>query len=103
MLAIWISLSERATSVLAAVRRLTDIAARNAVGANIFNVLSILEITAPIQPIDVSPSLYRLEFPPVTRSGTNQKVVNVVHHLFHSELSEPRDSVRPARPPACGR
>jgi cation:H+ antiporter len=45
------SLPEVAASVIAALRRHPDIALGNIVGSNIFNILSILGITALIQPI----------------------------------------------------
>ena len=51
VVAVGTSLPELATSVVAAVRKETDIAIGNVVGSNIFNVLCILGITPLISPI----------------------------------------------------
>ncbi len=48
------SLPELATSVVAALRKQSDIAIGNVVGSNIFNVLCILGVTASVSPIDAS-------------------------------------------------
>jgi len=48
------SLPELATSVVAAVRKQSDIAIGNIVGSNIFNVLCILGVTATVSPIHAS-------------------------------------------------
>ncbi len=47
-------LPELATSVVAALRRQTDIAIGNVVGSNIFNVLCVLGLTATVSPISAS-------------------------------------------------
>ncbi|MBN2242567.1 MAG: calcium/sodium antiporter [Acidobacteria bacterium] len=47
------SLPELATSVMAAVRKEEDIAVGNILGSNIFNILSILGLTAWISPVHV--------------------------------------------------
>jgi cation:H+ antiporter len=57
------SLPELATSVVAAFRKEPDIAAGNIVGSNIFNLLSILGLTAIIQPIGVASEYIRYDFP----------------------------------------
>lgn len=54
LIAVGTSLPELVTSVMAAVRRQSDIAIGNVVGSNIFNILGILGITAVVQPIGVS-------------------------------------------------
>jgi cation:H+ antiporter len=46
------SMPELATSVVAAIRRQPDIAIGNVVGSNVFNVLSILGISAVTQPLE---------------------------------------------------
>lgn len=51
IVAIGTSLPELATSVIAALRKHTDIAIGNAVGSNIFNILWILGLTSTIRPI----------------------------------------------------
>ena len=48
------SLPELATSIVAALRRQSDIAIGNIVGSNIFNILCILGVTASVTPIDAS-------------------------------------------------
>lgn len=55
VVAVGTSLPELATSVIAALRRQTDIAVGNVIGSNIFNVLAILGITALISPIPADP------------------------------------------------
>jgi len=51
IVAIGTSLPELATSVIAAIRKQTEIAVGNVVGSNIFNIFSILGVTAVIVPI----------------------------------------------------
>ncbi|MEO0794131.1 MAG: calcium/sodium antiporter [Verrucomicrobiota bacterium] len=48
------SLPELATSIVAALKRQTDIAVGNIVGSNIFNILLILGSTAAVRPIDTT-------------------------------------------------
>lgn len=50
---------ELAASVVAAMRKQTDVAVANMIGSNIFNVLGILSATALVQPIAVSPGMAR--------------------------------------------
>ncbi len=52
IVAVGTSLPELATSVVAAIKGEGDIAVGNVVGSNIFNILSILGLTALIQPIN---------------------------------------------------
>jgi cation:H+ antiporter len=54
LVAVGTSLPELATSIVAALRGHADVAVGNVVGSNIFNILSILGITAMIRPIEVS-------------------------------------------------
>jgi cation:H+ antiporter len=55
VVAVGTSLPELATSVVAALKRNTEIAVGNAVGSNIFNIFLILGITAVVEPIPVQP------------------------------------------------
>ncbi|MEF3046591.1 calcium/sodium antiporter [Pseudotabrizicola sp. L79] len=55
VVAVGTSLPELATSVVAALRKQTEIAVGNVVGSNIFNIFSILGITALITPIPADP------------------------------------------------
>lgn len=53
MLAIGTSLPELVTSVIAAIQKETDISVGNIIGSNIFNILSVIGITAIVKPIAV--------------------------------------------------
>jgi cation:H+ antiporter len=55
IVAIGTSLPELTTSVIAALRKQTDIAVGNVVGSNVFNLLGILGMTSVITPIDAAP------------------------------------------------
>jgi cation:H+ antiporter len=48
---------ELATSLVAALRKRTDVAVANMIGSNIFNILGILGVTALVAPVRVSPAL----------------------------------------------
>lgn len=61
VVAIGTSLPELVTSVIAAIRRHTDLALGNVIGSNIFNVFLILGTTALVQPIPVPPEIARLD------------------------------------------
>ncbi|MDX1567715.1 MAG: calcium/sodium antiporter [Longimicrobiales bacterium] len=65
VVAIGTSLPELATSVVATVRKESDIAVGNIIGSNIFNLAAVLGLTSAIAPIDVSPSVLRVELPAV--------------------------------------
>ncbi len=63
VVAVGTSLPELATCVVAAIRDEPDIALGNAVGSNLFNLLSILGVSALIRPVSVNPELYTFELP----------------------------------------
>ena len=63
------SLPELATSGAAAMKKQPDMAVGNVVGSNIFNVLSILGITALISPVAVSPEAFRFSLPAVAAAS----------------------------------
>lgn len=63
VVAIGTSLPELATCVVAAWRDEPDIALGNAVGSNLFNLLSILGVAALIRPVRVNPALFEFELP----------------------------------------
>lgn len=63
VVAIGTSLPELATCVVAAIRSESDIALGNAVGSNIFNLLSILGVSALIRPVPVDRALLTFEVP----------------------------------------
>lgn len=53
VVAVGTSLPELATSVVAAIKRQTDIALGNIIGSNIFNILGILGVTVLVKPISI--------------------------------------------------
>lgn len=55
------SLPELATSIVAALRRQTEIAIGNLIGSNIFNLLGILGVVALLAPVPVSPALVAVD------------------------------------------
>lgn len=55
IVAVGTSLPELATSVIAAIRKQTEIAVGNIVGSNIFNIFGILGVTSLIHPITADP------------------------------------------------
>ncbi len=57
LVALGTSLPELATSVVAALRRQTDLAFGNIIGSNLFNILGILGVTAVVAPIPVPPNV----------------------------------------------
>jgi len=63
IVAVGTSLPELATSLIAALRRQSEIAIGNIVGSNIFNVLGILGVTAVITPIPVSGRFLSFDLP----------------------------------------
>ncbi|NNJ77586.1 MAG: calcium/sodium antiporter [Anderseniella sp.] len=63
LVAIGTSLPELATSIIAAMRKHSDIALGNVLGSNIYNVLGIAGITAVISPIPVSDEMLKVDIP----------------------------------------
>ena len=63
IVAVGTSLPELATSMIAALRRQSEIAIGNIVGSNIFNVLGILGVTALIAPIPVAGRFLSFDLP----------------------------------------
>jgi cation:H+ antiporter len=61
LVAVGTSLPELVTSVMAALRKESDIAIGNVVGSNIFNMLAILGLTTFIQPIPVAGQIVRFD------------------------------------------
>ena len=61
IVAIGTSLPELATSIVAALRKQSDIAVGNILGSNIFNTLGILGVTALVTPIPVEPRFQGLD------------------------------------------
>lgn len=63
LVAVGTSLPELITSIIAAVKREPDIAVGNIVGSNIFNLLSILGLTAIVRPVPVAAPVLQVEMP----------------------------------------
>ncbi|MDY0028776.1 MAG: calcium/sodium antiporter [Pseudobdellovibrionaceae bacterium] len=61
VVAIGTSLPELATSIMAAIKKQSDVALGNVIGSNIFNILAILGITTLIKPIPVPPEIMNLD------------------------------------------
>lgn len=59
VVAVGTSLPEMATSVMASIRKQSDVALGNLIGSNIFNVLSILGITSIIKKIEISADIFQ--------------------------------------------
>ncbi|RMH24157.1 MAG: sodium:calcium antiporter [Planctomycetota bacterium] len=63
VVALGTSAPELFTSVVAAVRKQSDIAVGNILGSNIFNLLGILGITAAVRPQTIDRQVFRLDAP----------------------------------------
>ncbi len=63
MVAVGTSIPEVATSVIAALKKETDISVGNIIGSNIMNVLSVLGITSLISPIKVNAEISHFDIP----------------------------------------
>lgn len=65
VVAVGTSLPELATSLMAAIRKKTDIAVGNVIGSNIFNMGGVLGVAGTVKPIAVDPGVLWVEFPAV--------------------------------------
>lgn len=63
MVAVGTSIPELATSVIAALKKETDISVGNIIGSNIINIVSVLGFTSIIGPIRVEPEISRFDIP----------------------------------------
>jgi cation:H+ antiporter len=61
LVALGTSLPELATSVMAAIRRQTDVVLGNVIGSNMFNLLAIIGVASLVGPIPVEPMMLRLD------------------------------------------
>lgn len=75
IVAVGTSLPELATSVVAALRKQTEIAVGNIVGSNIFNIFGILGLTAVIAPIPAEARFVGVDMPWVAASAVGLTVV----------------------------
>ncbi len=78
IVAVGTSLPELATSVIAAIRKQTEIAVGNVIGSNVFNIFSILGITALIVPIPAESRFAATDMPWVAGSALLLIVMAVV-------------------------
>ncbi|WP_136645412.1 calcium/sodium antiporter [Tabrizicola sp. YIM 78059] len=78
IVAVGTSLPELATSVIAALRRQTEIAVGNVIGSNIFNIFSIIGITALITPIPVDPRFAVIDMPVATAVAVGLAVAAIL-------------------------
>lgn len=62
LVALGTSLPELATTVMAAVRRHSEVAIGNVIGSNLFNLLAIIGVTALVGPIPVASSFFAFDF-----------------------------------------
>lgn len=65
VVAVGTSLPELATSLVAALKKHTDIAVGNVIGSNIFNLTGVMGVASVIQPIAVHEEVHTLEYPAV--------------------------------------
>jgi cation:H+ antiporter len=63
MVAVGTSIPELATSVIAALKKETDISVGNIIGSNIMNILSVLGFTGIVNPIRVDGTIARFDIP----------------------------------------
>lgn len=78
IVAVGTSLPELATSVIAAIRKQTEIAVGNIVGSNIFNIFGILGTTALIAPIPSDPRFASVDMPWVAAAAIGLTVLAFV-------------------------
>jgi cation:H+ antiporter len=83
VIAIGTSLPELATTVMAAIRRHSEIALGNVLGSNVYNILGIGGTTAAIAPLQISPEVMALDIPLMV----GLSIVMVAIAAFRSSLS----------------
>lgn len=63
MIAVGTSIPELVTSVIAAMKKQTDISVGNIIGSNIMNILSVLGFTSIVRPVRVDDTIARFDIP----------------------------------------
>jgi cation:H+ antiporter len=63
MVAVGTSIPELATSVIAALKKETDISVGNIIGSNMMNILLVLGVTGTIRPVQVDQEIARFDIP----------------------------------------
>jgi cation:H+ antiporter len=82
LVAIGTSHPELATSIMAALRKHSDIALGNVLGSNVYNILGIAGITALIKPIPVSAHMVKVDIPVMIAVSVALFVLAVVVRRF---------------------
>ena len=62
LVALGTSLPELATTVMAAIRRHSEVAIGNVIGSNLFNLLAIMGVTALVGPVPVAANFFAFDF-----------------------------------------
>ncbi len=62
LVALGTSLPELATTVMAAIRRHSEVAIGNVIGSNLFNLLAIMGVTALVGPVPVAENFFTFDF-----------------------------------------
>ena len=62
VVAIGTSVPELATSLMAAIKKESDISIGNIIGSNVFNIWAVLGVTATIKPIDVNATMINIDY-----------------------------------------
>lgn len=89
VVAVGTSAPELFTSVVAAIRRQSDIAVGNVLGSNIFNILGILGVTAAVKPQAIAPQVFRLDLPVMLGAA----ILAAIFLRTGSKLSRPEGAV----------
>ncbi|MGB0922224.1 MAG: calcium/sodium antiporter [Alphaproteobacteria bacterium] len=85
VVALGTSLPELATTVVAAVRKQTDVAIGNVIGSNLFNILAIMGITAVVTPVPVPDQVLRFDV--WIMLATALLILPIA--LFHKSITRP--------------
>jgi cation:H+ antiporter len=85
MVAVGTSIPELATSVIAALKKETDISVGNILGSNVMNILLVIGFTGIIQPIQVDRMIARFDIPWML--GTSMLLLLVMLPSVRSRIS----------------
>lgn len=85
MVAVGTSVPELATSVIAALKKETDISVGNIIGSNIMNIILVLGVTGIIDPVRVDPEIGRFDIPWML--GTSLLLLLVMLPSIRSRIS----------------
>lgn len=91
MVAVGTSIPELATSVIAALKKETEISVGNIIGSNMMNILLVLGLTGIIQPVRVDPAIARFDIPWML--GTSLLLLLVMLPSIRSRISRMEGTV----------